>query len=416
MNQKTRPETDVNKTAPVKESGLNGKIRGLLSAGVRWVALVALFLLASCLLASCLLGLSGQAQTSGADPYEPDELDPPWIANAELQERSFYPDGDVDYARFRVKAGHWYDVHTQDLAPLVDTLLAVEVGAVLYEDDDGGAEPLASRVTFQAAETLDVLITIITTQGVYSTTQTYSLYAGEIPAPTPTPTFTPLPTDTPAPTSTPRATNPPLPTATPANPIISFSATPDWLEKPGDCTTLRWHVERATEVYLVLPNGNQEGVVGEDERQVCPLETSTYVLKVYAPGGDEMVEVQVSVAPPTPTPTARPTGAAGSSGGTQSGKGTVHVLVFVDENRSQAYDPQEGVLGAAVTLMSQANPGKLWTAGTDTLGQVHFAKVPSGSYTLLIPHLGHAEAVSFRGDDLTLDVLIPPIQLPAVLP
>jgi len=179
---------------------------------------------------------------------------------------------------------------------------------------------------------------------------------------------------------------------------------------------LRWHVERATEVYLVLPNGNQEGVIGEDERQVCPLETGVYSLKVYAPGGDEMVEVQVSVPLPTPTPTPKPASSGGSGGGAKPGKGTVHVVVFVDENRSDAYDPQEGVLGAVITLMSQADPGQLWTAATDTQGQAHLPKVPSGSYTLLIPHLGHAEAVSFRGDDLTLNVLVAPIRLPSRIP
>jgi hypothetical protein len=369
-----------------------------------------------------------QVQTPGPDPYEPDELDPPWIANDEIKERSFYPEGDVDYARFRVKAGHWYDVHTRDLAPLVDTVLTVELGGLVHQDDDAGSEPLASRVTFQATETTDAIITVANDQEVYSTTQTYKLYAGEIPAPTPTPTTTPLPTDTPAPTPTlpptstpeptptPAPTRNPPPTPTPAKPIISFSATPDRVEKPGECVTLRWHVERATEVYLVLPNGNQEGVIGEDERQVCPLETSVYTLKVYALGGDETVEVQVSVPLPTPTPTPKPANSGGSGGGSKPGKGTVHVVVFVDENRSEAYDPQEGVLGAAVTLMSQANPGQLWSAATDTQGQAHFPKVPSGSYTLLIPHLGHAETVSFRGDDLTLDVLIAPIRLPSRIP
>jgi hypothetical protein len=387
-------------------------------------------------LAFCVLPLRAQAQEP--DPYEPDELNPPWIANDELQERSFYPEGDVDYARFRVKAGHWYDVHTRDLAPLVDTVLTVELGGLVYQDDDGGPEPLASRVTFQATETTDAIITAMNSQGVYSTTQTYKLYAGEVPAPTPTPTLmptathTPLPTDTPIPpptptpaptstptptaTSTPKPTRTPPPTPTPAKPIISFSATPDRVEKPGDCATLRWYVERATEVYLVLPNGNQEGVIGEDERQVCPLETSVYTLKVYAPGGDETVEVQVSVPLPTPTPTPKPANSGGSGGGSKPGKGTVHVVVFVDENRSEAYDPQEGVLGAVITLMSQADPGQLWTAATDTQGQAHFPKVPSGSYTLLIPHLGHAETVSFRGDDLTLDVLIAPIRLPSRIP
>jgi hypothetical protein len=366
------------------------------------------------LLACCILPLGTQAQEP--DPYEPDELNPPWIANDELQERSFYPDGDMDYGRFRVKAGHWYDVHTQDLAPLVDTVLAVELAGVVYEDDDGGPEPLASRVTFQASETTDAIITVINTQGVYSTTQTYSLFAGEIPAPTPTPTHTPSPTATPPPTSTPRPTDAPLPTATPARPIISFSATPDHVQNPGDCVTLRWRVERATEVYLIHPNGNQEGVIGEEERQVCPLETGVYTLQVYAPGGDRTVEVEVRVALPTPTPTPKPTGSAGSGGGTKGGKGTVHVVVFVDENRSEAYDPQEGVLGAVITLMSQADPRQLWSAATDTQGQAHFPRVPSGSYTVLIPHLGHAETVSFRGEDLTLDVLVSPIRLPSRIP
>ena len=94
----------------------------------------------------------------------------------------------------------------------------------------------------------------------------------------------------------------------------------------------------------------------------------------------------------------------------------MHVAVFVDENRSQAYDPQEGVAGAIATLMSQADPAQSWTIGSDDLGQAHFAQVPAGSYTLLIPHLGYAEAVTLRGDELTVDVLVAPIQLPSRLP
>ena len=88
----------------------------------------------------------------------------------------------------------------------------------------------------------------------------------------------------------------------------------------------------------------------------------------------------------------------------------------MDENRSQAYDPQEGVLGAGVTLMSQADPGRLWTAATDEHGQAHFAQVPAGSYRLLIPHLGHAEVVTFRGQDLTVAVLVAPVPLPVRIP
>jgi len=50
-----------------------------------------------------------------ADPFEPDDSDPPWIGNGESQMRWFCPEGDVDKARFRIKAGHWYDVYTYDL-------------------------------------------------------------------------------------------------------------------------------------------------------------------------------------------------------------------------------------------------------------------------------------------------------------
>jgi hypothetical protein len=43
----------------------------------------------------------------------------------------------------------------------------------------------------------------------------------------------------------------------------------------GDCTWLRWQVDNVREVYL-----NNEGVVGHDQRQVCPTVTTRYELKV----------------------------------------------------------------------------------------------------------------------------------------
>ena len=354
-----------------------------------------------------------------ADPFEPDETDPMWISNAESQVRWFCPEGDVDTARFRVKAGHWYDVYTYDLGNLVDTVLTVKGAGLYYEDDDGGSEPLASRIYFEAPTTGDVIITIVNSHGVYSTTQTYTLYAGEVasptPTPTPAPTSTPTPTYTPQPPATPAPTQTPPPTATPPMPIVNFSASPDRVDRPGDCVTLQWHVERASEVFLVYPNGAQEGVIGEDQRQVCPSETSLYTLIVNAPGGDQTVEVEVIVPLPTHTPTPRP--ATGGTASNKSGKpGTIHVLVFVDENRSKTYDPDEGVFGAAAFLMSQADPTILWAGQTDTQGQIHFEQTPSGSYALLIPHLGHAETVTFRGEDLSLDVLVEAIQLPILIP
>ena len=202
-----------------------------MSNGARTMTAITVIL---ALFASCILPVAVQAQAP--DPYEPDDPGtggPPWIANDELHERSFYPEGDVDYARFRVKAGHWYDVHTRDLAPLVDTVLTVELGGLVYQDDDGGPEPLASRVTFQATETTDAIITVANDQEVYSTTQTYKLYAGEIPAPTPTPTNTLTPT--------------PTPTAIPPIPGVSTCLTPTG-DQPQAIRALVEGVERGVEL------------------------------------------------------------------------------------------------------------------------------------------------------------------------
>jgi hypothetical protein len=388
----------------------------------RWLTIALVAILALTML--CLLAqLASQAQTPAptdtatpipGDQYEPDDPgngDPPWIADGEVQNRSFCPEGDVDRARLYVKAGHWYEVQTSGLGPLVDTVLTVEVSGTVYEDDDGGPEPLASRVLFQALADGEALVTLTNRQAVYGPEQTYKLTAGETAAPTPTPASTPQPTVTLAPT------NPPPPTATPPKPVINFSATPDHLEKPGDCATLRWSVDRASEVFLVLPNGNQEGVEGLGERQVCPVETSEYLLKVNAPGGDETVRVQVSV--PLPTPTPAPTSKPASSGGGNpkpGGKATLHVVVFVDNNGNGLYDPGEGVSGAPVYLRSQAAPDRLAVQATDLEGQVHFDKTAAGSYAVLIPHLGQAEAVSFRGEETTINVLLPALRLPSRIP
>ena len=61
------------------------------------------------------------------------------------------------------EAGHGY--HTQELALLVDTVLTVEIAGTTYQDDDGGSEPLASRIVFEAPATGDALITVVTEPG-----------------------------------------------------------------------------------------------------------------------------------------------------------------------------------------------------------------------------------------------------------
>jgi uncharacterized membrane protein len=55
---------------------------------------------------------------------------------------------------------------------------------------------------------------------------------------------------------------------------IRFWADADTLAS-GDCTRLRWQVDDVREVYL-----DGEGVVGHDQRLVCPTQTTRYELKV----------------------------------------------------------------------------------------------------------------------------------------
>jgi hypothetical protein len=111
------------------------------------------------------------------------------------------------------------------------------------------------------------------------------------------------------PTSTPSPTPSPLPSPTPGNPIITFYVSPDTTHYPGDCATLYWAVDRAAEVFLLLPSG-QVGVEGSGQQQVCPPATTTYRLKVNSlHGSQEIVEALVVVPPPptsTPVPTLRP--------------------------------------------------------------------------------------------------------------
>ena len=60
----------------------------------------------------------------------------------------------------------------------------------------------------------------------------------------------------------------------------------------GDCTWLRWQVDNVREVYL-----DGEGVVGHDQRQVCPTVTTRYELRVVRLDTTEavqMVEIQIT--------------------------------------------------------------------------------------------------------------------------
>ncbi|MBN2394384.1 MAG: protein kinase [Anaerolineae bacterium] len=97
---------------------------------------------------------------------------------------------------------------------------------------------------------------------------------GNVPTPTPVPSETPLPTATLTPTDTP----------TPLAPSIEFfRVDPDEITA-GSCANLEWGtVTDATAVTIDQGIGSVAATPGS--RQVCPSETTTYIITATGPGG-----------------------------------------------------------------------------------------------------------------------------------
>lgn len=188
------------------------------------------------------------------DVYEPDDLfeQAQFISVGETQTHNFNPEGDIDKVKFFAKAGRWYRITTDKLAPGVDTalILAANPGVIAQCDppscgatgqaDDIAPGNLGSTVAVGAAADGIIYVTIVN-KGVYGVDKTYTVRLEEFqPTPTLTPTFTPTetlePTETPTitPTITPIPSNtpiPPTPTST-RTPTITPSALPSSTRAP----------------------------------------------------------------------------------------------------------------------------------------------------------------------------------------
>jgi hypothetical protein len=152
------------------------------------------------------------------DEYEPDMDVKRYISVNEVQRHTFFPDADVDRVHLSVKAGREYRVATcgwptrpssgepvrpdvlEDcvkLAPGVDSVLVVagpihncEPASCQNDDDRPGMGYLNSRVTFEALVDGEVIVTLYN-KGLFGPEMEYYLFAWEVAAATPTPTFTP---------------------------------------------------------------------------------------------------------------------------------------------------------------------------------------------------------------------------------
>ena len=97
-----------------------------------------------------------------APPVEPDEYEPDdTLADATQigtdgipQSHNFHVEGDLDFVAFEARAETIYTILTENLGIDADTVIELldAAGSMLAEDDDGGDEPLASRIIWPVQE------------------------------------------------------------------------------------------------------------------------------------------------------------------------------------------------------------------------------------------------------------------------
>lgn len=117
------------------------------------------------------------------DAFEPD--DPPaLLAVNESQLHNFYPSVDVDHLQILVKERRSYQIVTSSLAAGVDTVVAIDLDRILFENDDfapPGFSDLASSVCFSARKDTVALIHIRNKGQQFGPDKTYVVSAFEQP-------------------------------------------------------------------------------------------------------------------------------------------------------------------------------------------------------------------------------------------
>ena len=109
---------------------------------------------------------------------------------------TLWPPGDLDFYRFAVKSGTFYQLTTSDLSPGIDTVLKVynQNGEAIAENDDfGAAGELRSHVVIQAGATGFYYARVVNKSPADAANRTYcfGIDASEQPTPTVTPTLFP---------------------------------------------------------------------------------------------------------------------------------------------------------------------------------------------------------------------------------
>ena len=115
---------------------------------------------------------------------------------AAICQLTLWPPGDLDFYRFAVKSGTFYQLTTSDLSPGIDTVLKVynQNGEAIAENDDfGAAGDLRSHVVVQAGATGFYYARVVNKSPADAANRTYcfGIDASEQPTPTATPTLLP---------------------------------------------------------------------------------------------------------------------------------------------------------------------------------------------------------------------------------
>ncbi len=169
------------------------------------------------------------------DVYE-DDTPPNASVYIGAQLRSFYPVGDVDYVRYRLKANIVTYFETHDLTGEADTFICVyrdDDGTLTANDpllgcDDDNGPGLASYLILTVSAEMDVTVTIENQAIGYAPPVGYSfrIIAGPNATPSPTPKPPTATPQLPQPPATPYPTYTPYPTPTQASPTPQPTARP----------------------------------------------------------------------------------------------------------------------------------------------------------------------------------------------
>jgi hypothetical protein len=184
---------------------------------------------------------------------------------------------------------------TLDLQPIIDQGGVGDYRIVLEVAYEGDWRPISNEVSIQLA----LRATATLPPGVQPTPTT-ALVAIVTPGPPIQPPTVPTRRPTPSTSGGGAGAATPSPTVTEAAAVTPTPTRPAWanvfwadqyIVAPGGCTNLHWKVEG---VITVLFDG--QPATGEETRQVCPTQTTTYTLSVTSSAGQQNRTVTIQVA------------------------------------------------------------------------------------------------------------------------